>query len=118
MGTDGHIERGFAHTEPDLSFEPLPVILDQVHDSDRGRADVAGDTNHIIEFDLTRRIEDAVLSQSSKTLSFMPRWSAMLVWDGIVTATHGTNLDRSWSGWRHRLTKVNCMSRNQFKLSG
>jgi hypothetical protein len=40
---------------------------------------VAGDANHIIEPDLTRRIEDAVVPQRSKTLSFIPCWSALLV---------------------------------------
>jgi hypothetical protein len=117
MGTDGDIQRGFAHTKPDLSLEPLSVILDQVHDSDGGLAHMGCDANNVIELDLTRRIEDAVLPQRSQTLSLVPLWSALLIGSGIITATHGTNLD-CFAGWLgHQLTKVNEMSRVRFELS-
>jgi hypothetical protein len=36
MSTDGRIERGLAHAKPDLSLEPLPVILDQGDKGNRG----------------------------------------------------------------------------------
>ena len=117
MGTDGHIEWCLAHAKPDLSFEPLPVILDQVHDSDGGLAHMGCDANDVIELDLTRRIEDAVLPQRSQTLSLVPLWSALLIGSGIITATHGTNLDCFVGGLEHQLTKVNKMSRVRFELS-
>jgi hypothetical protein len=93
MSTDGDIERGLAHAKPNLSFEPLTMIFDQVHDSNWGLTDMSRDANDILELDLRRRVEDLVSSQSGKTLSFVPWRAALLCRGTIITATHYTNLN-------------------------
>src|SRR3712207_6024357 len=74
MGTDGDIERGLADAKPKLSLEPLTMVFDQVDDSDGGVTDMGCDAYHIVELGLGWGVENAVLPQGSKTLSFIPSW--------------------------------------------
>jgi hypothetical protein len=94
MSANGDIERGLAHAKPNLGFELLAVVFNQVNHGNRGFAHMSSDANDILELGLTGSIEDTVSSQGSKTLSFIPWWAALLGGGTIITATHYTNLNR------------------------
>ena len=65
------VDRCFTDAESDFGFEPLPAVIDQVDDRDRGLADIAGKPCDIVECGFNGCIENAVRAQRLQPFRFV-----------------------------------------------
>ena len=70
LGTEGTLQGRLAHPEPDLRFEELSSIANEIHDRDGHFAQLGCQCRHLVEGCFARGVENIVAGKRSHPLFF------------------------------------------------
>lgn len=72
MGADGDGPRRFALAEAVFGLEPLPQLVNEADERDRGFAHLGRERDDLFEDVLRRRVQDRIIAEYLQPLNFRP----------------------------------------------